>query len=275
MLYLLQKYRSRLTSAWVLGPSCAMLRRGGWLAGQDFGGQSQLRCLKKKKNCLDTSSQAWPDGDAGTISGNCFHAHHTDVCSGRIPEPRTREFLHGFPLDYSEPASPRSRCRMLGNSWRLPTCRFLLFTLLVLHQDLQVTAIEGTQWYPPVSCPRFEARFHPDGSRPILRARSWWLRAKMQWDPNEPLGVDLKGPDDSAERRARWALALTWCVRCKKTSKSGCRWPLNMFNKCTSRAQKNVSSSSSRLPSCCSSFSSLNGSSLCARCSMGPACWAR
>ena len=32
----------------------------------------------------------------------------------------------------------------------------------------------------------------------------------MQWDPNEPLGVDLKGPDDSAEQHARWALALTW-----------------------------------------------------------------
>ena len=123
-----------------------------------------------------------------------------------IPDPRTREFLHNFPLDHSEPASRRSRCRVLGNSWHLPTCRFL-FTLLALHQALQVTAIEGTQWYPPVSCPRFEARFHPDGSRPILRARSC---AKMQWDPNEPLGVDLKGPDDSAEQHARWALALTW-----------------------------------------------------------------
>ena len=127
-----------------------------------------------------------------------------------LPDPRTREFLHGFPQDYTAPACPRSRCLMLGNSWHLPTCRFLLFTLLVLNQALQVTAFEGQQWYPPVSCPRFEAKYHPDGSRPILRARSWWLRSGLPWDPNEPTRPNLAGPADNAERHAQWALALTW-----------------------------------------------------------------
>ena len=94
-----------------------------------------------------------------------------------VPDPR------GFLQDYTAPASPRSRCRMLGNLWRLPVCRFLLFAILVLHEALQVSAVEGHAWYPPVSCPRFEARFRPDGSRPLLRARSWWLRSGVQWTP--------------------------------------------------------------------------------------------
>ena len=45
--------------------------------------------------------------------------------------------------DYTAPASPRSRCRMLGNSLHLPRLWLLLFTLLVLKQALQVTAVEG------------------------------------------------------------------------------------------------------------------------------------
>ena len=32
----------------------------------------------------------------------------------------------------------------------------------------------------------------------------------MQWDPNEPGGIDLAGPEGSATQHARWALGLTW-----------------------------------------------------------------
>ena len=95
------------------------------------------------------------------------------------------EFLHDFPVGYTAGCPERERCKQLGNSWHLPTSRFILFVLLFSAQVLQVSSSSQPQWYTQLPSPTFEVRYHPEGSRPLLRACSWWRRAQLTWDPNE------------------------------------------------------------------------------------------
>ena len=46
------------------------------------------------------------------------------------PTAEVREFLHDFPVGYTAGSPERERCKQLGNSWHLPTSRFILFVLL-------------------------------------------------------------------------------------------------------------------------------------------------
>ena len=101
------------------------------------------------------------------------------------PTAEVREFLHDFPVGYTAGSPERERCKQLGNSWHLPTSRFILFVLLFSAQVLQVWSSSQPQWYTQLPSPTFEVRYHPEGSRPLLRACSWWRRAQLTWDPNE------------------------------------------------------------------------------------------
>ena len=87
------------------------------------------------------------------------------------------------------------------------------------------------QWYLPVS----EAGYHPDGSRPILRACSWWIRSGMQWDPNEPARSELAGPVDSAEQHLCWALNLMWEDVFPLALNPGMKWALDQQRQMGSR----------------------------------------
>ena len=100
------------------------------------------------------------------------------------PTAEVREFLHDFPVGYTAGCPEKERCKQLGNSWHLPTSRFNLFVLLFSAQVLQVSSSSQPQWYTQLPSPTFEVRCHPEGSRPLLRACSWWRRAQLTWDPN-------------------------------------------------------------------------------------------
>ena len=63
--------------------------------------------------------------------------------------------------------SEKSRCKMLGNAWHLPTARFILFVLLASCNVIPVSAGPVQAWYPP-SCPLpWSSNLHPLGARPI------------------------------------------------------------------------------------------------------------
>ena len=46
----------------------------------------------------------------------------------------------------------------------------------------------------------------PLGRRPIERAARVWLNLGLQWDPREPLPVNLSGPSDNVYERLQWPL---------------------------------------------------------------------
>ena len=126
------------------------------------------------------------------------------------PTAEVREFLHDFPVGYTAGSPERERCKQLGNSWHLPTSRFILFVLLFSAQVLQVSSSSQPQWYTPLPSPTFEVRYHPEGSRPLLRACSWWRRAQLTWDPNEYTHGPLVGPDTCPRQHFAWATAVRW-----------------------------------------------------------------
>ena len=74
----------------------------------------------------------------------------------RTPDATTCEWLQGLPKGVPTPPGPqlseRSRCKMLGNAWHLPTARFILFVLLASCNVTPVSAGPVQEWYPP-SCP--------------------------------------------------------------------------------------------------------------------------
>eukprot|EP00439_Symbiodinium_sp_Y106_P059520 s1760_g8.t1 len=74
--------------------------------------------------------------------------------------------------------------------------------------DAQVAQVE--QWYPLVPDPCFQVRWHPDGSRPLQRAASWWLRASLRWDPTEPAQPELRSPEQGPFSHFSWAKQLTF-----------------------------------------------------------------
>ena len=62
------------------------------------------------------------------------------------------EFLHDFPVGYTAGCPERERCKQLGNSWHLPTSRFILFVLLFFSSGFakcrQVLNHSGTHSSP-------------------------------------------------------------------------------------------------------------------------------
>ena len=126
----------------------------------------------------------------------------------RPPDAATREWLHGLPSGYTAVCSEQERCTQLGNSWHLSVARFLLCVVLVQSQALSVSACAPGSWYPSVPDPTAELRFHPDGSRPLVRAASFWHRSSLTWDPREPGLPALSGPTDDPFAHLDWALGL-------------------------------------------------------------------
>ena len=126
----------------------------------------------------------------------------------RPPDAATREWIHGLPSGYTAVCSEQERCTQLGNSWHLSVARFLLCVVLVQSQALSVSACAPGSWYPSVPDPTAELRFHPDGSRPLVRAASFWHRSSLTWDPREPCLPTLSGPTDDPFAHLDWALGL-------------------------------------------------------------------
>ena len=126
------------------------------------------------------------------------------------PSAAVREFLHDYPPGYTKAVPERARCTQLGNSWHLPTSRFILFVVLLTAQVVKVKTQEPHVWYEEKPFPVFELKFHPDGSRPLLRACSWWRRFGRQWDPNEPQAFQLQGPLHDEKEHVRWSTSLSW-----------------------------------------------------------------
>ncbi|OLP99308.1 hypothetical protein AK812_SmicGene18150 [Symbiodinium microadriaticum] len=126
----------------------------------------------------------------------------------RPPDAATREWIQGLPSGYTAVCSEQERCTQLGNSWHLSVARFLLCVVLVQSQALSVSACAPGSWYPPVPDPTSELRFHPDGSRPLVRAASFWHRSSLTWDPREPGLPTLSGPTDDPFAHLDWAMGL-------------------------------------------------------------------
>ena len=126
----------------------------------------------------------------------------------RPPDAATREWIQGLPSGYTAVCSEQERCTQLGNSWHLSVARFLLCVVLVQSQALSVSACAPGSWYPPVPDPTAELRFHPDGSRPLVRAASFWHRSSLTWDPREPGLPTLSGPTDDPFAHLDWAMGL-------------------------------------------------------------------
>ena len=77
------------------------------------------------------------------------------------PSSSVREFLHDFPEGYTKSAPERSRCKQLGNSWHLPTSRFLMFVILLAAKVVEVTSQHTRQWYDDKPFPHVRASISP------------------------------------------------------------------------------------------------------------------
>ena len=141
-----------------------------------------------------------------------FRQHALVKVAGKsgVPDPPTREWLQLLPSGYTASVSQQARARLLGNAWHAGVARLLV--LLVLCNagvvDAQVAQVE--QWYPLVPDPCFQVRWHPDGSRPLQRAASWWLRSSLRWDPTEPAQPELRSPEQGPFAHFSWAKQLTF-----------------------------------------------------------------
>ena len=116
---------------------------------------------------------------------------------------------------------------MLGNSWHLPTARFLLFVLLAACNVIPVTSGPVEAWYPTVVPLPWSSNLNPLGARPVEQAAAVWLRSGLQWDPREAEALQLLGPSDDPLEHLQWALridsvalnfpphnpCLTWALR--------------------------------------------------------------
>ena len=71
-----------------------------------------------------------------------------------------------------------------------------------------MSAHSSDEWYAPVPDPTQGVKFHPDGSRPLVRAASFWFRSGLAWDPKEPLRPVLQGPADDPFAHLKWSLDL-------------------------------------------------------------------
>ena len=126
----------------------------------------------------------------------------------RTPDAATREWLQGLPSGYTASGSEHERCTQLGNAWHCPVARFLLCLVLVQCQAIAVSAHSPDEWYAPVPDPTQGIKFHPDGSRPLVRAASFWFRSGLAWDPKEPVRPVLQGPADDPFAHLKWSLDL-------------------------------------------------------------------
>ena len=122
--------------------------------------------------------------------------------------PRPRQFANTYttsPTGYTAVCSERARCRMMGNSWRLPTCPFLLFAVLMANQVLTPQATDQDNWYANVESPALSVRYRPDGSRPISRMASFWRRSMLEWGPNEPHQPQLQFASTGDAAHLAWS----------------------------------------------------------------------
>ncbi|CAE7618166.1 ftsH [Symbiodinium pilosum] len=117
---------------------------------------------------------------------------------------------------------------MIGNSWHLPTCRFLLFAVLLANQAISLQALGQDSRYTQVQTPLLEVRFHPDGSRPLCRMASFWRRSGINWDPKEPRQPQLQPPGRDEFAHFQWALSLQWLDLFPVNLNRCLQWALDM-----------------------------------------------
>ena len=126
----------------------------------------------------------------------------------QVPDPTVREWLHGFPSGFTASLDTRDRCRVIGNSWHVPVARFILFLLLSAASPPCTTAAPCDPWYPSTASVCGQCKWHPDGSRPLVRVASWWLRSGLTWDPKEPTLTSPTGPAADPLLHFQWASRL-------------------------------------------------------------------
>ncbi|CAE7799181.1 unnamed protein product [Symbiodinium sp. CCMP2592] len=103
----------------------------------------------------------------------------------QTPDAATREWIQGLPPNTTLPAgsgiSEYSRCKMLGNSWHLPSARFILFVLLASCNVIPVTAGPVPEWYTRVEALPWSSNLNPLGARPIERPTENTTQQHLQW----------------------------------------------------------------------------------------------
>ncbi|CAE7265094.1 DNMT3A [Symbiodinium sp. CCMP2592] len=141
-----------------------------------------------------------------------FRTHALVKVAGKkdLPDPATREWLQLLPSGYTAAVSPHARARLLGNAWHAGVARLLVLMVLCQAGVMDAHPVRATEWYPHVPDPCFQVRWHPDGSRPLQRVASWWLRSSLRWDPNEPQADELRSPGLGATAHAQRAQLLTF-----------------------------------------------------------------
>ncbi|CAE7632255.1 unnamed protein product [Symbiodinium sp. CCMP2592] len=127
-----------------------------------------------------------------------------------LPDPAAREWLQLLPSGYTASVSPQARARLLGNAWHAGVARLLVLLVLCQAGVMDAHPVQAEEWYAKVPDPCFQVRWHPDGSRPLQRVASWWLRSTLSWDPNETQSSDLRSPGAGAEAHVHWAQQLTY-----------------------------------------------------------------
>ncbi|CAE7040700.1 ftsH [Symbiodinium sp. CCMP2592] len=141
-----------------------------------------------------------------------FRTHALVQVAGKkdLPDPATREWLQLLPSGYTASVSPQARARLLGNAWHAGVARLLVLLVLCQAGVVDAHPVRAEEWYATVPDPCFQVRWHPDGSRPLQRVASWWLRSALSWDPNETQPSDLRSPGAGAKAHVRWAQQLTY-----------------------------------------------------------------
>ncbi|CAE7273577.1 unnamed protein product, partial [Symbiodinium sp. CCMP2456] len=113
----------------------------------------------------------------------------------QTPDAATREWIQGFPQGITSPSDERisehSRCKMLGNSWHLPSARFLLFVLLASCNVIPVTAGPVPEWYQPTAALPWSSNLNPLGPSEDTQQHLQWALAldasKLHFSQNNPV----------------------------------------------------------------------------------------
>ena len=114
-----------------------------------------------------------------------YRARALVTIQGRLttPDAATREWLQGLPagttLPPGQPLSEKTRCKMLGNSWHLPTAR------------------------PSVVPLPWSSNLNPLGSRPVEQAAAIWLRSGRGLTVTRPFSRPDRAPPVGLEHRQR------------------------------------------------------------------------